>query len=80
MFESFKQIGKLRSLQHQLAQEKIEVSKNGVKVVMNGGAKIETIQLSKDLNLEDQEKILEDCLNEAMKKFQALAARKMSQL
>ena len=77
MFEKLKELKKLKELQGQLAQEKEEVEKNGVKVAVNGRMEIEEVVLSEDLSKEEQEKTVKDCANEAMKKMQAIAAQKM---
>jgi len=80
MFDKLKQLKELKELRDSLSQEKEEVEKEGVKVVINGEMKIEEIRLNPELEKEKQEKILEECINEAIKKIQMVVARKMSQM
>lgn len=80
MLDKFKQLQQLKALQDSLVEERAEVERMGTKVVVNGKMEIEQIQLNPDLSREDQEKVLRECLNEAMKKVQMLVARKMSQM
>lgn len=77
MFEKLKELKKLKELQGQLEQEKEEAEKNGVKVVVNGRMEIEEVVLSEELSKKEQEETVKDCANEAMKKMQAIAAKKM---
>lgn len=80
MFDKLKKIKQLKELQDSLSQEKTEVKREGVKVVVNGKMEIEQIQLSLELEKTQQEEILRQCLNEAMRKVQMAAAQKMSQM
>ncbi len=80
MFEKLKQMKQLKELQDSLKNERAEVEKQGVKIVVNGKMEIEEVQLNSELGKEEQEKIVKDCINEAMKKVQFIAAQKMSQM
>ncbi len=80
MFEKLKQIKQLKNLHDALSQEKVAMENKGVKVVVNGKMEIEEIELNVELNKEDQEKDIKNCVNEAMKKVQMVAAQKMSQM
>ena len=80
MFDKFKQLKQLRDLQNSLSQEKAEVEKKGIKVVVNGKMEFEQVVLNPELSEEEQEKILIDCINEAMSKIKMMAAQKMSQM
>jgi len=80
MFDQLKQLGKLKELKDILEKEKKEVEKEGVKVVVNGRMEIEEIKLNPQLDFETQEKIIKECINEAMKKIQMEAAQKMMQM
>jgi DNA-binding protein YbaB len=80
MFDKFKQLKQLKDLQGALQQEKMEIEKEGTKVVINGAMQVEEIQLNRELAKEEQEKILREAINEVMKKMQMTAAQKMSQL
>jgi DNA-binding protein YbaB len=80
MFDKLKQLKQLKDLQAALSLEKVENENRGVKVIVNGKMEIEQIQLNPELQKEDQEKVLKDCINEAMRKIQMIAAQKMSQM
>jgi len=80
MFDKLKQLQQLKELRDSVAQEKAEVEKKGIKVVINGKMEIEEIHLNPDLSKEEQELVLKECINESMKKIQMLLANKMSQM
>lgn len=77
MFDKLKQLKDLKKIQGELEHEEAEFEKNGVKVVINGKMQIKEINLNEELNKEEQEKTVKDCINEAMKKMQTIAAQKM---
>ncbi len=80
MFEKLKQVKKLQEIQGALKNEKVENEKNGVKILMNGKLEVEDVQLNPDLSLAEQEKAVQDCINDAMKKMQMVVARKMQSM
>lgn len=80
MFDQLKQLKQLKDIQDQLKKEKVEIEKNGVKVEMNGKMEIEDISLNPELGIEQQEKAVKDCVNEAVRKIQMNLAQKMSQM
>ena len=80
MLDKLKQIKQLKELRDSLSQEREEVEKEGIKVIINGKMEIEDIQLNSDLSKEEQEKILKECINEAVKKIQVVLTSKMSQM
>jgi DNA-binding protein YbaB len=80
MFDQLKQLKQLKDIQDQLKKEKMEMEKNGVRVVINGKMEIEEISLNPDLNIEQQEKAVKDCVNDAMHKVQMNLAQKMSKM
>lgn len=80
MFDQLKQLGKLKELKDALEKEKKEVEKEGIRVVVNGKLEVEEIKLNPQLDFETQEKIVKECINEAMKKIQMEAAQKMLQM
>jgi len=80
MFDKLKQLQQLKELRDSVAQEKEEVERKGIKVIINGKMEIEEIHLNSDLSKEEQEEVLKECVNEAMKKIQMLLASKMSQM
>jgi len=80
MLDKFKQLRNLKKLQDELSKEKVEVEKEGIKVVVNGEMKIEEIFLNGNLLKEKQEKILKDCINEAMDRMKFRMAQKMQEM
>jgi len=78
MFDKLRQLKELKDLQDSLSKERIEVEKDGIKVVVNGKMEIEEIHFAEGLPKEEQEKKLKDCINEAVKKIQMSVASKMS--
>lgn len=85
-FDKFKQVGqqagqlkKMRDqavqMQKQLQQEKIEVEESGVKVVMTGDQKVESIMIDGEY----QERLV-DVINKAVKKSQKVAAKKLQEM
>ena len=75
-------LGDLRKLQQQaqqmqsaLQKEQVEVEKNGVRVVVRGDQQI--IEVSVDGIIENR---IADAINEAVKKTQELAARKLIEI
>ncbi|MFC1629858.1 YbaB/EbfC family nucleoid-associated protein [Patescibacteria group bacterium] len=80
MFNQLNQLKKLKELRDSLEKEKTEVEKEGVKIIVNGKLEVEFVQLNPELQKEEQEKIVRECINEAIKKVQIIAAQKMSQM
>lgn len=78
MFDKLKQLGKLKELQNILGQEKAEVEKDGVKIVLTGKLEVENVLLNPSLDKEKQEKVLKECFNEAIKKINLQIAQKIS--
>ncbi|MBI2644220.1 MAG: YbaB/EbfC family nucleoid-associated protein [Candidatus Wildermuthbacteria bacterium] len=76
MFEKIKQLKQLRDLQGEVAKEKFESEKEGVKVVMNGAFMVEEIILNPEISQEQQQRILQECFNEVIKKAQLAMAQK----
>ncbi|MDD5687729.1 MAG: YbaB/EbfC family nucleoid-associated protein [Elusimicrobia bacterium] len=80
MFDKLKQLKQIKELQTALSNEKAEVEKNGVKVVITGRLEVESVQINPALNKEEQEKILKDCFNEAVKKINLQIVQTMSKI
>jgi len=80
MIDKIKQLMQLKNLQDAIKKEKFEAEKDGVKVIINGGFNVEEIILNPNLDKEQQEKVLRDCLNEAVKKVQASMLQRFSGL
>lgn len=86
MFDKFQQMGqqvsqlkKIRDqavqMQKQLQAEVIEVDENGIRVVMTGDQKVETVTI--DGKYEER---LVKVLNDAIKKSQQVAAKKLQEM
>lgn len=78
MFDKLKQLKQLKDMQNALGKEKLDVEKDGVKVTINGKMEIESISLNGELETGRQEKLVKDCLNDAMHKMQMRVAQKMA--
>ncbi|OGM57732.1 hypothetical protein A3E46_01315 [Candidatus Woesebacteria bacterium RIFCSPHIGHO2_12_FULL_46_16] len=82
MFDKIKQLNELRKMRSQAMElqkelEKIRESeeRNGMKVVVSGDQKVQYIQLNGE-----ERKDLVDLINDAMKKVQKEAAKKMLEM
>lgn len=82
MLNPFKQLGDLKKMrdqameiQRELQKEIIELEKNGVKIVISGDQRIQNIETN---GKSDND--IKDAINEAIKKSQEVAARKLSQM
>lgn len=82
MINPFKQIGDLKkmrdeaiAIQRELQQEEVEIQTRGVRVVATGDQKIKVLQ-SNGRSDED----IREAVNEAIKKAQEVAAKKLSQM
>lgn len=82
MINPFKQIGEIKKMrdqamqiQRELQQEEIDIEKNGVRIVISGDQKIKILQ-SNGRSDDD----IKDAVNEAIKKSQEVAAKKLSQM
>ena len=70
MFEKLKQFKELKRSQEKIKKERIEVEKQGTKVVVGGNLEIIEVKLNPDLDKETQEKVLKECFNEAISQIQ----------
>ena len=82
MINPFKQIGEIKKMRDQAMQiqrelqgEEVIVDKNGVHIVISGDQKIKTLE-SNGRSDDD----VKDAVNEAIKKSQEVAAKKLSQM
>lgn len=84
MFQKLKQFRDLRNkaktIQSVLAEIKIETESRGVKLVMDGNQKIETLSIAENLSPKDLEKILPPLFNDSIKKVQRIMAEKMQKM
>jgi DNA-binding protein YbaB len=82
MMNPFSQLGELKKMRDQamaiqkaLQQEILEVEKNGVLVVITGDQKIQSIESNGRADSD-----IKDAVNEAIKKSQEIAAKKLQQM
>lgn len=82
MNNPFGQIGELKKMRDQamqiqrlLSAEEVEIEKNGVRIVITGDQKIKDIKVN---NRSDND--VREAINEAVKKSQEIAAKKLSQM
>ena len=80
MFDKLKQLAQLKEMESKMKEERIVVENSGVKIVINGKLAIEEIALNPQLGLEEQQRIVKDCFNEAVRKIQMSMAQKFSGL
>ena len=80
MFDKIKQLAKIKTLQKSIENEEFESEKEGVKVVINGSFMVKNITLNSDLDKNQQENILRECLNDAFKKARLAVAQRFSQI
>ncbi len=80
MFDKLKQFKQVKDLQNALAQERVVIEKEGIKIVITGKLEVESVQLNFLLEKEKQEKIVRDCFNEAIKRINLQIAQRMSKM
>lgn len=80
MFDKLKKLNELRSLQNDIKKERVEVTKNGVRVVMDGGLDIVELTLNPNLDIKTQERMVIDAIQEAKDKIQKIIAKTFSGL
>jgi|SRR3989339_72122 len=85
LFNKLNQIKELKqqakNLQSQLAEEKVSLEKDGLKLTMDGNQKIQNLEIAEALLTPEKkdrlEGLLKDLQNEAIVKVQRLMAEKM---
>lgn len=82
MANPFSQIGELKRMRDQAMQmqrmldaEEIDVEKHGIKIVITGSQKIKSIETNGK-----SDKDIADAINEAIKKSQEIAAKKLQEM
>ncbi len=84
MFNKLKQFKDLRGqakvMQNALGQEKIELEKNGIKIVMNGNMEITDLTIENQSDPSSTAKTMKDLFNDAIKKTQRIMAKKMQEM
>jgi len=78
MFDKFKQLKNLKDMQEVMGREIITISKQGVEITVNGKFEVQSISLNPKLREKEQEILLKQCFNEAVKKLQMNMAQKFS--
>lgn len=81
MFNKLKQFRDLRNkaktLQNVLSEIKVEAESQGIKIVMDGNQKINSLTIPENFTAKDVEKILPLLFNDTIKKVQRIMAEKM---
>jgi len=81
MFNKLKQFKDLRdqakNLQNILAQEKVEVDLDGIKLVMNGNQEVVSLILPDDISKDELENKIPQAFNKAIEKVKRLMVEKM---
>jgi DNA-binding protein YbaB len=75
MLDQLKKFAELKKIQDSFKKEKMTVEKRGVSVTMNGNFEVEEIKLNPELNSEDQQNTLKQCLNAARENIQKTLAK-----
>jgi len=73
MFDKIKQF---KDLKNQLDEINIEVEKNGIRLVVSGNQKIESIKIDPNLTAAEIEIIMPDLFDQALKKVQKIMVEK----
>lgn len=84
MFNKLKQLKDLRStaktMQDSLSGERVEESRGGVKIVMNGNMEILSVVINDGLSKEATQNDVKNCVNDIIKKAQRLMAKKLQDM
>lgn len=76
----FDKLKKFKEIQDFLSKERVEVEKNGCRVVMNGKMQVEEVNINSELDKKGQEESVRHCINEAIKELQVKLARQMPKM
>ena len=79
MFDKFKQAKKIKELKSDLQKQKETVEKEGVKVVVTGQMKVESINIGEGVDSKKVPNLVKECTNEALQNVQKIAAKKMKE-
>ena len=80
MLEKIKQMKHLKTLQDSLKKERVVAEKEGVQVVIAGNMQVQDVCLNPELSREQQEIVVRDCFNEALRKLQLKLAQEMMKI
>ncbi len=75
MFDKLKKLNELRNLQSEIKKQSAEASKDGVRVVIDGGLDIVELTLNPALDIKAQERAVIGAFAEAKTKIQAVIAK-----
>ena len=73
MFDKLKKVNQLRKIRNSLKNEKTEVEKDGVRIVVNGEMKVQEVEISSDLTKKKQEDALVDCIQDKINFIQDIS-------
>jgi len=79
MFEKIKKIKQLRDIQKSLKEEKVEMEKDGLRIVLNGKLELLELNLNPEKSFSEQEEILKQLFNQAIREIQVKISHKLSQ-
>ncbi len=68
---------KAKEMQKKLAEETIELEKDGIKIIMNGKQEVQSVEINDSLSKEETEKLLKEVFNGAVQQVQQLMAKQM---
>lgn len=77
MFDKLKQLAQAKGLSDEIKKEIVIVEKQGFRVAIRGDFSVEEIIINGDLPKIEQEKLLKEFFNEAVKELQMRLAKKM---
>ncbi len=78
MFDKLKHLGKLKEMQDSIGKESVVVARQGVEITINGKFEVQNLILNPKLGKKEQEIVVKQCFNEAVKKVQMSLAQKFS--
>lgn len=80
MLNQFKSLIQLNKIKEQIEKQEVVMEKKGVKIIINGKMEVKEIKLNPQLEKGEQEKVLKESFNEAIKKIQKEMAQKFLNL
>ncbi|MBU4023166.1 YbaB/EbfC family nucleoid-associated protein [Patescibacteria group bacterium] len=78
MFDKFKQLKNLKDMQEAMEKEAITIARQGVEITINGKFEVQEVSINPKLEKKEQEIVIKQCFNEAVKKLQMNLAQKFS--
>ena len=78
MFDKLKQLKNLKDMQEAMEREAITVARQGVEITINGKFEVQEVSINPNLEKKEQEIVIKQCFNEAVKKLQMNMAQKFS--